>query len=76
MASSLSRYYSAGSSSVCSFGVVDGDGKSGVDPSNIHLYSPKVDCWIYGGDFVSSKSIYYSSMSNSNKDRSFSSLYI
>ena len=46
-----------GASDGSSFGVGDGDdSKCGVDSRTSHITSQRVDCWIYGDDFVSSKS--------------------
>ena len=38
------------------FGVSDRDIKGGVGPRNTHLTSQKFDCWIYGDNFVLSRS--------------------
>ena len=65
------RDYSVGALGGYSFVFGNGDGKCGVVPRNTHLNSHKFDYWIDGGDFVSSQSSDCSSMSNSNKDRSY-----
>ena len=66
-------YYIVGASGGYLFGVADGYGKDDVVSRPTHLYSPKVDFYIHGGNFVSYQSSDYSSTSHSNKDRSYSS---
>ena len=67
-------YCIVGASGGYLFGVADGYGKDDVVSRPTHLYSPKVDFCIDGGNFVSHQSTDYSSMSRSNKDRSYYSL--
>ena len=54
--SSWSRDYPFDASDGSSLSVAGGDGRGGVVPSTNHFSSNKVDCWIGGGDFVSSNS--------------------
>ena len=65
MGSSFSYDYSCGAVGGSKFSVGVGDGKFGMYPRTIHLIFHIVDCSIYGGDFLLSQSIYYSSMSHS-----------
>ena len=53
------RDYSVGDGGGYSFIIAYGDGTCGVAPSITHLSSQKVDCWIDGGNIVSSLSIDY-----------------
>ena len=59
MASSLSRVYSDTATSGYSFGVEAGYSKGGVGPSTTHLYYYRDDCWLDGGDCITSKSSEY-----------------
>ena len=56
-----SRYYPVGGSDGSLFGVVDSDGKVGVGPRTTHINFQKISFLIYGVDFVSYQSSYYSS---------------
>ena len=74
MASYFSRDYSVGAFICSSFSTGDSYGKGDVCSSTTHISSQKVDCWIDGGDFLSSQNRYYTSMIHVNKYISFSSL--
>ena len=76
MVSSFGRDYSDNTIDDYSFGVGEGGDKGGVGPRITNLTYKKVDCCIYGGDFVSSKSIDYSSRIHLYKDRSYYSSYL
>ena len=76
VASYLSMYYSVGSLGGSLFGVVDFDGKVGVSTRTPHIFSHKVYCWIGGGYFLLYHSRDYSYIINSNKDRSYYSIYV
>ena len=54
-----SRDYPVGASGGSLFGVSSGYGKGGVGPRTTHLFSQKINCWIDGDDFVSSRSREY-----------------
>ena len=56
MVSSSSKDYPVVVLGVYSFGLGDGDGEGGVDTRTTHLNYQKVDCWIDGGNFLSSQS--------------------
>ena len=47
-------YCSVGDAGGSSFSIASGDGKYGMGHRITHLSSQKVDCWIDGGNFVSS----------------------
>ena len=61
----ISIYYPVVDYDVSSFGVATGDSQSGVVPSTTNLTFQKSEGWIDGGDFVLSRSKYYSFMSHS-----------
>ena len=64
---SRSRDYPVSNFGGSSFYVTSEDGKCGVVTSTTELSYQKYGYWLYDGDFVSSKSIDYSSKSHYNK---------
>ena len=60
----FSRHYLVGALGCSSFFFNDFDSKYVVSPRTTHLSSQSVDSFIYGNNFVSFQSRYYSSMSH------------
>ena len=67
-----SRYYAIVSAGDSSLFVADGNSKGGVGIRTTQLSSQEVDCSLDGGDCVSYRSGYHSSMIHYNKERSSS----
>ena len=63
----LSKYYLVVYYGGYPFGIAAGHGKGSVNPRTAHFSSQKVVCCFDGGDFLSSQSRYYPSMSHFKK---------